>query len=204
MGPWGILLWLVVELTKHHIFSWADEKLKEHIGPTMSVLLGPIRDGAAWAVNHPVELAIGCGVLYCVGGVYYIARQRPAARLAELPGTQGKAGVISPATQSVKIHTIDFEYMKDPQDSPLNCGWKWADKGEKVTVGFGVPQDAPVAGSLAIVPNGGYGMDFVLQQSLHEIDLIEALPITEMENSSSRRLKNFVEQQLRRWLSKNR
>jgi hypothetical protein len=38
----------------------------------------------------------------------------------------------------------------------------------------------------------------------HEIDVVEALPVTEIENSSSQRLKNFVEQQLRRWLTKNR
>jgi hypothetical protein len=89
----------------------------------------------------------------------------PPSPPAEAPHAEAEP-VTPPPPEPIKIHTIDFEYMKDPQDSPLNHGWKWAEKDESTRVKFGVPHDAPAVGSLAIVPSvlNAYGVDYTLQQ----------------------------------------
>jgi hypothetical protein len=75
--------------------------------------------------------------------------------------------------QPIRIHTIDFRYLANPQDSPLNHGWKWSEKDESAGVIFRLSEDAPVPGSLAILPLVFYGLDFPLQQNWILADRVE-------------------------------
>jgi hypothetical protein len=80
------------------------------------------------------------------------------------PFTVGHEAGPDSTAEAAKIQTIEFEYMRDPQDSPLNNGWKWAEKDQSQSVIFRVAYDAPERGSLEITASGFYGIDFALHQ----------------------------------------
>jgi hypothetical protein len=114
-------------------------------------------------------LVVGAALLVLPRGIYAFYRQTKQPLLP----TEENEKTGARRSEQVKIHTIDFGYMKNSQESPLNNGWRWAEKDESTGVVFRIPHDAPTAGSLVIIPFVSYGIDFVLQQNWILTDRLE-------------------------------
>ena len=132
----------------------------------------------AWAQRHihqingrfsiPAFFLAGLVLLTLPRLIYALSRRskKPALMVGREPGLGG-------AAEPTKIQTIDFGYMSNPQESPLNHFWEWAEEDRSQSVIFRVPYDAPVRGSLEITASAFYGIDFTLQQGWILSDKLE-------------------------------